>query len=304
MFKRSTDNGTTWSPLRVMYGNTSIARNVSTVIGNAAPIQLRNSTNHRILVPFCRNNFEMYQTWSDDDGVTWAEPVFLPHATQPGWQYIGSGPPGGLQLASGKLLVPCYHSYWPHWTDGTDTRVHVLLNDDPMGDPTKWRVAGVAPGFQWSDACQAVELEPNHILIAARGLLFQRMQIESFDGGETLGFPYYVEMTQPLDGCEGSIALNRNANNTLFYSGTVNPNPERFNMTLWTSHTSGKSWELHTVINTGRTAYSSLVVMPDGHSMGLLYERSNATDFVFLPTQISFLIAWPHPTPALSIADP
>jgi sialidase-1 len=296
VFKRSTDNGTTWSALKIMYGNSSLERNVSNVIGNAAPIQLRGAKN-RILVPFCRNNLEMFQTWSDDDGVTWAAPVFIPNATMSGWQWVAAGPPGGLQLHAGRLVLPCYHSFWPHWTDGTDTRTHLLLNDDPDGDPNQWRVGAIAPGFQWTNECQAIELEPGHILVAARGFLTQRIQIESFDAGETLQMPYFVNITEPFDGCEGSIVNHRTAG-LLFYSGTVSTNPARFNMTLWTSDTQGKSWQLTTVVNTGRTAYSSLVVMPDDRSIGLLYERSNSTEFIFLPTQISFLAIWPDPAPA------
>lgn len=294
VFKRSVDGGATWSPLRVLYSNTSLRHNVSNVIGNAAPIQLRNAQK-RILVPFCRNNIAMLQTWSDDDGLSWGSPVPIPGATRPGWQWVAAGPPGGLQLVSGRLVLPSYHSYWPHWTDGTDTRTHMLLNDDPDGGAATWRIGGVAPGFQWTNENQAVELEPNHLLVAARGLLTQRIQIESVDGGETLGFPYYISITEPLDGCEGSI-VNHRAAGLLFYSGTVNTDPARYNMTLWQSSDQGASWQLNAGINTGRTAYSSLVVT-NTSAVGLLYERSNASDFIFLPTRISYLVVWPQPTP-------
>jgi sialidase-1 len=302
VFKRSTDNGTTWSPLMVLYSNTSIATNEANVIGNAVPIQLRDSP--RILVPFSRNNFEMLQTWSDDDGLTWAAPVSIPGGIISGWQWVACGPPGGLQLQSGRLFLPCYHSNWPHWTDATQSRGHTLINDDPMGDPARWRVGAVASGIQWTNEAQAVELEPNHVLVASRGLLIWRIQYESFDGGETLQPPYYVNnLTEPLDGCEGSILYHRKYD-LLFYSGTISLDPRRFNMTLWTSSDKGRTWALETVVNPGRTAYSSLVLMPDGDSVGLLYERSNSSDFVFLPTQISFVNVWPRPVPAPTQLEP
>jgi sialidase-1 len=291
VFKRSTDNGTTWSKLRVVYGNSSLAQNITNVIGNAAPLQLR--VNGRVLLPFCRNNNETWQTHSDDDGATWVAPARVPGGTRPGWAWIGLGPPGGMQLASGRLAVASYHSYIPG-TDGTITRSHLMISDDEHGHPDSWRIGGVAPGIEWSNECQVVELEPNHLLIAARGVLFSRMQIESFDGGESLEEPYYIDITEPLDGCEGSILNHRRAG-LLFYSGTVNLNPERFNMTIWQSSDQGKSWQLGLVVDTGRTAYSSLVIMPDGHSVGLLYERSNFTDFIFLPQHISFTTVWPYP---------
>ena len=84
----------------------------------------------------------------------------------------------------------------------------------------------------------------------------------------------------------------------------MNTDPARYNMTLWTSDDEAKSWQLHTVVNTGRTAYSSLQVVHNGTSVGLLYERSNSSDFIFLPTQISFLVVYPHPTPITTTVAP
>lgn len=292
VWKRSTDNGTTWSKLAVVYGNSSVAHGVINVIGNAAPVQPRSGT--RILLPFCRNNLQVLQTHSDDDGLSWAPPVAVPGGTRTAWQWVGTGPPGAIQMASGRLVVPGYHSEMYHQWDGTITRAHLMLNDHD-GDPDKWYLGATAPGIQWTNENQVVELEPGHLLTAARGELTQRIQIESFDGGLTYQFPVWINITQPLGGCEGSI-INHRKVGKLFFSQTINTNPERLNMTVWTSDDQGKSWQLGLVVDTGRTAYSSLQVMPDGHRVGLLYERSNATDFIFLPTEISFLVVWPFPT--------
>jgi sialidase-1 len=285
VFKVSEDAGASWGPLRVLHTNGS------NTVGNAAPLQLRD--NGRILIPFCINNFYVYQIFSDDNGHTWSVPEFIPSATQPDWQWVGTGPPGGLQLASGRLIVPSYHSYVAD-TDGDITRIHMMINDDPSGNASSWFVGGAAPGIEWTNECQAVELAPNHLLITTHGFVLpQRMQVESFDGGLTLGEPYFVDIGAPFGGCEGSIVkLN---SSLLVFSGTVNPNPERNNMTIWTSHSEGKVWDFGFTVNAGRTAYSSLAVMPDGASVGLLYERSNVTDFIFIPTHFSFLVVYPFP---------
>jgi len=294
VFKRSTDNGMTWSSIQIMVTNSSHAQNISNVVGNAAPLQLAGSG--RILVPFCRNNFEVWQTYSDDDGMTWAPREAIPQlASALSWQWIATGPPGGIQLRSGRLLVPAYYSLVPD-TNGEISRSVLFLNDDPLGSAQGWYVGAIAPGLFLTNECQAVELStPNHILVAVRGILTQRIQIESLDGGKTLGEPYYVtDITEPLEGCEGSI-IRHPANGTLFYSGTTNTSLLRYNMTVWVSQNEGKAWNLLAVINQGRTGYSSLQVMPNGNSVGLLYERSNLTGIFFQPTQISFLVVWPIP---------
>lgn len=292
VFKRSFDNGTTWTALRVMHSDGTH------VIGNAAPVQVQASARPgappRIVVPFCRDNLEVYQTHSDDEGETFAAPVLLRNVTNPAWAWIGTGPPGAIQLRAGRLVAPSYHSFVNN-TDGMITRSHLMLNDDPLGDPNQWRLGAFVPGIFWTNECQAVELEKDgHILLAARGILTQRIQAESLDGGETFGEPYWTSLTEPLGGCEGSIAYHRSSK-TLLYSGTTNTNPERYNMTLWSSTDHGMSWQLAVAVNPGKTGYSSLQIMPDGRQVALLYERSNSTEFIFLPTHISFLIVWPKP---------
>lgn len=292
VFKKSTDDGLTWGPLRVLYSNSSTAKGINNTIGNAAPLQLRH--NGRIVVPFTQNNYFVWQTTSDDDGETWSAPEAVPGGRRNAWQWVGTGPPGALQLQSGRLAVPSYHSYVAN-TDGDISRVHMMINDDINASASSWYIGGVAPGIELTNECQAVELEPNHLLITTHGVLTQRMQIESFDGGITLQEPYYTALTSPLGGCEGSIAKVNDS--LLIFSGTTNENPERYNMTIWTSATNGTSWTYGFSVNPGKTAYSSLSLMPDGHRVGLLYERSNSSEFVFLPTAFSFLVVFPFPQP-------
>src|SRR3989338_10058148 len=114
VMKKSYDNGKTWSQLEIFYGNSSLDKNISNVIGNAAPVQIAKTG--RIVIPFCRNNLEVYQMHSDDDGATWIGPFLVP-VVNPDWRCIGLGPPGAIQLMSGRLVAPCYYSFWPHWTD-------------------------------------------------------------------------------------------------------------------------------------------------------------------------------------------
>ena len=67
----------------MLYTNSS--NETHTVIGNAAPVLLRDSK--RVLVPFCRNNLQVMLTYSDDDGVTWSQPVNITGVTEPSWEW-------------------------------------------------------------------------------------------------------------------------------------------------------------------------------------------------------------------------
>lgn len=85
IYKRSLDGGLTWGPLQLLYSNSSMDSGVNTVIGNAAPVVLRDT--RRILLPFCRNNLQVMLTYSDDDGQTWSKPVNLTGVTHPTWTW-------------------------------------------------------------------------------------------------------------------------------------------------------------------------------------------------------------------------
>ncbi len=57
---------------------------------------------------------------------------------------------------------------------------------------------------------QAAQLKSGDVLINARALLTHRLQAVSGDGGETFGDSRAVpELREPWDGCEGSLAINR-----------------------------------------------------------------------------------------------
>jgi len=131
VMRRSTDGGGSWSPLEILISN-STAEEIN-VVGNAAPVVDR--ATGRIWLPYNRNNQETWITYSDDAGATWAPSTLHPELQKSGWLWVGIGPPGGLQLSSGRLLIPGYHSeFWPAPDQSSFgsglTKGHVLLSDD------------------------------------------------------------------------------------------------------------------------------------------------------------------------------
>lgn len=91
----------------MLFSNSSDAE--ANVVGNAAPVQDR--VTGRIWLPFCRNNEQVFITFSDDDGLTWAAPTHHPLLTNPLWKWVGLGPPAGLQLGEQRMYMYMYYIY-------------------------------------------------------------------------------------------------------------------------------------------------------------------------------------------------
>jgi len=289
VYKRSLDNGQTWSNLQILYqGNAS--NDKYTRVGNLAPVQLK--YNQRILITFCKNNLIIMQTYSDDDGLTFTSPQIIPNVTKSDWKWVGLGPPGGLLLQSNRILIPAYYSI--HTNDnGLFSTGYVMLNDY-NGQLDKWYLGGEFHlETYFPNECQAVELLPNNnsIFINARSLGAKRVGAYSNDGGITFNKVNVLHtLVQPLTGCQGSTVYHQNSRQ-LFYTGLAETSIIRSNLSLFISKDNGENWTYIKTIWKGSSAYSSLTIMND-QSIGLLYEWANRSDLIFLPDHMTFTIVY------------
>ncbi|CAF3410935.1 unnamed protein product [Rotaria socialis] len=287
VYKRSFDNGKTWSNLEILYRGNASNDNYNRV-GNIAPVQLR--YNQRILIPFCRNNLIVMQTYSDDDGLTFSSPQIIRNVTRSNWKWVGLGPPAGLLLQSNRILIPSYYSI--HSNDnGLLSTGYVMLNDF-NGQVDKWYLGGEFH-FEtyFPNECQAVELLPNvdSIFINSRSLGTKRIGSYSDNGGITFKTPKLLHtLVQPITGCQGSTIYNKNTQQ-VFYAGLAETSLIRSNLSFYISDDHGENWAFVKTIHQGSSSYSSLTIMNDG-SIGLLYEWANKTDIEFQPDYITFTI--------------
>lgn len=291
VYKRSTDNGQTWSSMKILYrGNSTSSNDDFTRVGNVAPVQLK--TSERILIPFCKNNLIPMLTLSDDDGVTFSDPQVIPNVTKPDWKWIGFGPPAGLLLQSNRILIPSYYTTLPR-DDGLFSTGYVMLNDHD-GQLDKWYLGGeFKHELYFPNEAQAVELLPqsNSIFINSRTLETRRIGAFSNDGGISFHSVKLLHpLIQPISGCEGSTIYDVNSRK-LFYTGINTKSFVRSNLTLWTSDNLGERWKFVKTIFPGPSAYSALTIMTD-QSIGLLYEWANKTRNIFEPDYISFKIIY------------
>ena len=130
------------------------------------------------------------------------------------------------------------------------------------------------------------------IFVNARTFVTDRLGAYSSDGGEIFEAHFIPKgLPQPLGGCEGSTILHPESG-VLFYSGPAVPlpTPLRYNMSVFTSIDNGTTWTSQVVVHPGSSSYSSLAMLSDGHSVGLLYEWANDTKLIFDPDYFSFVV--------------
>ncbi len=281
VMKRSVDGGATWSPLGVVIDNGS------DTAGNPAPVvDKRTGT---ILLPYNTNptNADNVRSVmvvrSDDDGLSWSAPTDITNATKkPEWGWYATGPGRSIQLATGRIVVPCDHR---DTTDGS-SRSHVIWSDDGIA----WHLGGsLGPD---TDESQVAELEDGSLVINMRDLSTEhrRAVARSQDGGQTWS-ETERDAALPDSSCQGSLLQTPHG---LVFS---NPDSEaamiRQRLTVRLSKDGGRTWPISKVLREGPSAYSALASLPDGR-LGCLYENGDLGPL--LPydrlTFASFSVEW------------
>jgi len=268
-------------------------------VGNAAPVVVGKTS---IVIPFNVNNTKVLLTRSDDLGKTWTTPIDISQSTTlPNWKWVGLGPPAGLKLRSGRLVVPAYHTtvyepYGPGGDDGCYSKGHAMLSDD--GGRT-WRISidHDYGGVYLPNEAQAVELSGGRVASFSRAGIgpndktysYRRLRSVSSDGGEHWEHTEQLEtLAEPWAGCEGSTISCRNSGRLLF-AGPINPGRDRIMMSIYISDDEGRTWKNHSLVDPGSSGYSSLAWV--GPHLGLFYERSRvAKDTKTLPGNMSFAV--------------
>ncbi|MEP0844929.1 MAG: exo-alpha-sialidase [Phycisphaerae bacterium] len=282
VIKRSLDGGKTWDKMRI------IVDDGDNTAGNPCPVVDRDTGT--IWLPFCRNNKEVFVTHSTDDGVTWAEPVNITReVSRPRWSWYATGPGHGIQLRSGRLLIPCDHKLdnatkqQPHLYFS-----HVIYSDD---HGKSWKLGGTLG--ERTNECQAIETEDGQVYLNMRSYhdKNRRAVAWSRDGGLTFS-EVTLDETLIEPKCQASL-LRLTDSRTGGRSRVLFSNPastERKNMTVRLSYDDGKTWPVSKVLNPGKSVYSELAAAPDGTIL-CLYENGEKDQYEKI-TLARFSLSW------------
>eukprot|EP00038_Savillea_parva_P014906 m.12358 g.12358 ORF g.12358 m.12358 type:complete len:569 (-) comp2940_c1_seq1:138-1844(-) len=291
VMKRSVDGGHTWGPLVTLIDAISywpnVTANKSPDNGNAIwdPTPLFDATTGRAFVffngPGRRELSLAYTTmgWSDDDGVTWAFRN-VTSACQRAGLMAGSragNTPGnghGVQLASGRLVVPMYA--------GTPAGASICYSDD---HGATWQASSMALGGVAAAEIEVAELNPttsgdvpalymtirNDKPVRPEG---NRQFSLSHDQGLTWSPRENVQVPDP--NCKGSVVQWKEGNGLVL--ATSASCTGRVNQTVFLSLDNGSpgSWMHHQFIYSA-SGYSTLQMTKGGAMIADLFEKGGCS---------------------------
>ncbi|VTU00362.1 sialidase : Glycosyl hydrolase BNR repeat-containing protein OS=Niastella koreensis (strain DSM 17620 / KACC 11465 / GR20-10) GN=Niako_0563 PE=4 SV=1: BNR_2 [Gemmataceae bacterium] len=277
VLRRSTDGGKTWGKTQVVWDD------AANTCGNPCPVvDAKTGTIHLLMTHNLGTDSEsaivsgkskagrtVWVSTSTDDGETWSKPAEITKGvTKPGWTWYATGPGVGIQLKSGRLLVPCDSK-----SEGGKVREsHVIYSDD---GGKAWKLGGVA-GPDCNES-QAVELADGSVMLNMRTYAKNNRRFVSLstDGGETFSKPVEDKaLVEPV--CQGSILRLPGDKGGVLFSNPASTKREK--MTVRLSRDEGKTWAVAKELHAGPAAYSCLVVLPGG-DVGLLYERGDKNPY-------------------------
>jgi len=295
LLRRSTDGGITWSPMQTIWDDGA------NTCGNPCPVVDRESgaiwllmtwNSARLLreadvqAGFGEDSRRVFVTRSSDDGSTWAEPVEITaSAKRPEWTWYATGPGNGIQLRSGRLVIPCNHKVKANET--LSCRSHILYSDDRG---RTWKLGGEADDK--TNESTVVELEDDSLLLNMRSNFNRnrRAIARSQDAGLTwMPVAFDEALIEPV--CQASLVTARRwceASDELLFSNPAGA--WRARLTVRLSRDGGRTWSAYRLIHEGPSAYSSLCVLGQDEA-GLLYERGRQRPYEGL-TYARFSLRW------------
>jgi sialidase-1 len=281
LLRRSVDGGCTWSPMQV------IVTDGDRTCGNPCPVVDRSSGD--IVLPFCKDNQQVFVCRSSDDGLTWSDPADVSSQTRdPSWSYVGSGPGHGIQLHSGRLLIPAWADESPgpvtwrapgaNW--GKVQTSYAFYSDD---GGHSWQ-RGQKMDHDATDECEAVEVADRvYMTLRNRRDTHLRGYAWSDNGGQSWS-PVAFDEALPEQSCQGSV-IRLDASSVLIANAASTMS--RAALTVRRSNDGCRSWPHSRVLYPGSAAYCDLTVTTTGEVL-CLFEADHYTSLQLA----RFLPAW------------
>ena len=315
LLRRSTDTGRTWEPPQRMNRSPEpVGRNPAAVAqglgegGQACnnPLLIADRQPGRVHFLYCVEYARCFYRVSQDDGLSWSEPRDIPRALREfqkryPWRVCAVGPGHGIQLSSGRLLVPVWLS------PGTGGHAHrpsasASIYSDDAG--LSWHAGEIiladGPVFANPSETALVELSDGQVMANVRTeSSFQRRVSALSPDGASAWSPLRIErdLFEPV--CFAGLV--RSPEGSLLFSNpdslsSSGPGRKRENLTVRLSTDDGLTWPAARVIEPGLAGYSDLAAGLDG-SVYCLYEGGGLGGDAYASAHLwlaRFDLAWLH----------
>jgi sialidase-1 len=284
VLKRSTDDGKTWSALKLI-------ENAGPLWSAANPVPILDHDTKRVWLLYLRNkpgrsavktarpgtdDIQLAARWSDNNGVTWCDRIDLTSVSRDlnstNWKSTVVGPAGGIQDRKGRLVASAWKLLpWQNFA---------IYSED---HGATWRRGDFVPSTEGGDESMLVELADGRILMDTRqgDKGTHRWFATSSDGGKTWSKRRPgLDVTQVCCAIERWTLQSAGADkNRIVWTGPKGPG--RSNLVARVSFDECETFGPEHLLYEGPTAYSTLTVTKDG-AMGVLFERENYRFISFL----------------------
>lgn len=295
---RSTDGGGNWEPMKKIMDMGADPDWRYDGIGDPAVLVDRNTGTIWVAATWSHGNrswvgsgpgLEPEETGqlmlvrSDDDGVTWSKPINITkQIKRPEWSFILQGPGKGITMQDGTIVFAAQYQDPPSPNNKTAHRLphSTILYSKDHGKT--WQLGTGA--FDDTTEAQVVEIQPGLLMLNCR---YNRGSVRVVMTTEDMGLTWKKHPTseraliEPRS-CMASLIhvdreLGMKTGNRLLFS---NPDSTsgRHHMTIKASMDNGFTWptENRLLLDEGIGAGYSCMTMIDEHTVGILYEGSQA----------------------------
>ncbi len=252
---------------------------------NPVLIADRDGTVHML---FCLEYMRCFYTRSTDDGVTWSAPVEITATFEKfrpayDWKVLATGPNHGIQLRTGRLIVPVWLSTG---TGGNAHRPSASPRPIYSDDAGKtWQAGEIAVPYteEWINPNEtvAIELADGRVMLNVRNesKAHRRLVTTSKDGATGWSTPKFddaicssrsawaASSATPSRRTAAKIASSSPTPTTSTRAdGKEEPgkNRDRKNVSVKLSYDEGKTWPVTKPVEPGYSAYSDLAVTKSG----------------------------------------
>jgi sialidase-1 len=254
---------------------------------------------------YCVNYARCFSMRSTDEGQTWSAPVEITAAFEPfrkhhDWKVIATGPGHGVQMKSGRLVVPIWIAYGKEG-DHSPSAAGTIFSDD---HGRTWKAGELCLPNEGEycnpNETMVTELSDGRVMLVARSVSRANRKIVTASSNGATGWStpiFHDQLWEPV--CMASIAAYPLQPGTQIFS---NPHTlawdkegkeipagrgKRQNLSIQLSRDDGRTWVVSKTLVAGSSAYSDLAVLEDGTVL-CLHERGDAMDCA------RFNLAWLH----------